>query len=245
MSVFLVGGGADTTPPGALAGFLAEVRAAAAQVPARIALVLLDQGWRSRRFLPDYRHALEDGGAVVVTPVFLRPGEEVGAGAFGGAHGVVVGGGPTPDYRDGLVGAAAHLQGLVRSGVPYLGFSAGAMITPAAALVGGHRLGDREVCPVESSEGLEQLTVRPGLGLVSFAVDVHTAQAGTLSGTVALVDSGAADTAVGIDEGTCLAVRAGAADPGDGEVSGSGAVWFVRRAGGAVQVTRRTAPSAR
>ena len=77
---------------------------------------------------------------------------------------------------------------------------------------------------------------------MSFPVDVHTAQAGTLGRTVALVESGAADTAVGVDEGTCLALPGGAADPADGVVTGSGAVWVVRRAGDAVQLTRRTAP---
>ena len=241
MSVFLVGGGADTTPPGALDGFLAEVRAAAAGERARIALVVLDQGRRSRRFLPDYVQVLDGGGDVEVVPVLLQPGGELDPTAFDGAHGVAVGGGPTPEYRAGLVGTAVHLQGLVRSGVPYLGFSAGAMVAPGSVLVGGFRLGGRDVCPEEASEDLEQLTLRPGLGLVSFPVDVHTAQAGTLGRTTALVECGAADTAVGVDEGTCLAVACGAADPTDGVVTGSGAVWVVRRAGDAVRLTRRTA----
>ena len=61
-----------------------------------------------------------------------------------------------------------------------MGFSAGAMVAPARAIVGGYRIRGTEVCPVEWSEGLEEVEIRDGLGLVPFAVDVHAAQAGTL-----------------------------------------------------------------
>ena len=128
--------------------------------------------------------------------------------------------------------------------MPYLGFSAGAMIAPRTALLGGHLLAGRSVCPRSWSEGLAELTVRPGLGLVEFAVDVHTGQAGTLGRTVALVDSGAAPVAVGIDEDTCLAVAVGAPDPADGVVTGPGAVWVVRHGPGTSTVLR-TPPSRR
>ena len=57
---------------------------------------------------------------------------------------------------------------------------------------GGAGAGDRgrlpvhgtEVCPEDCSEGLEEVEIRDGLGLVPFAVDVHAAQAGTLGRAV-------------------------------------------------------------
>ena len=67
-----------------------------------------------------------------------------------------------------------------RRGRPYLGFSAGAMIAPERAIIGGYRVRGVEVCPEEASEGLGEVELREGLGLVPFAVDVHAAQAGTL-----------------------------------------------------------------
>ena len=243
MSVFLVGGGPETVVPGLLAPLLAEVRAGAERGGRRPRVLLVVAGTRrsAGRFLPAYLHALDAGRDVEVEPVFLAPGRALDPAVLGGADGVVVGGGPTPAYRDALVGAAAHLQALTRAGVPYLGFSAGAMITPDAALVGGHLLAGRSVCPEEWSEERGELTVQPGLGLVGFPVDVHAAQAGTLGRVVALVASGGAPLAVAIDEDTCLVVAGPDADPGDGVVSGTGAVWVVRGSGDAVQVTRRTA----
>jgi cyanophycinase len=117
------------------------------------------------------------------------------------------------------------------------------MAAAGRALAGGYRSEGRQVCPRAWSEGLTPLTTAPGLGLVGFAVDVHTAQAGTLGRTVALGETGGAEVAVGIDDGTCLAVAAGTADPAAGLVTGSGHVRTVRRGSGAqaVEITRSPA----
>jgi cyanophycinase len=244
VTVHLVGGGADTTTPGLLAPFLAEVVAAAGRAGhrPRIAVVVVDRWGSGRRSLPGYVHALDAGRDVDVAPVFLRRGRGLLPETLAGVDGIVVGGGPTPEYLEGLSGSAGSIAAAVRAGTPYLGFSAGAMIAPRSALVGGHLQDGRGVCPEEWSEELDELTVAPGLGLVGFPVDVHTAQAGTLGRTVALVGSGAAPVAVGIDEDTCLAVAAQATDPADGVVTGAGGVWMVRPGpDGATAVTRRTA----
>ena len=74
--------------------------------------------------------------------------------------------------------------------MPYLGFSAGAAIAAERALVGGWRIGGVAVSPEEASEGLDELTVAPGIGLVDVAIDVHVAQWGTLSRLVAAVEAG-------------------------------------------------------
>lgn len=51
------------------------------------------------------------------------------------------------------------------------------MIAPAMAIVGGYMYAERQVCPEEWSEGLDGVTVRPGLGLTTMGIDVHAAQA--------------------------------------------------------------------
>ena len=157
--------------------------------------------------------------------------------------GIAVGGGPTPAYLAGLSRAGRAIRAAVSSGVPYLGFSAGAMIAPSNALLGGYQLAEHDVCPTEWSEGLDAITVRPGLGLVPFSVDVHTAQAGTLGRTIALVESGEAATAVGIDEDTCLMLSGPTASLEQCSVTGSGTVWILNsgREQGSVVVSRTRA----
>src|SRR5690606_12907533 len=105
----------------------------------------------------------------------------------------------------------------------YLGFSAGAMVAAELALVGGYRAGGAEVCPVGWSEGLDELTLRPGIGLVPWAVEVHAAQAGTLGRAVAAVAGGGALPAVALDEVAALHVE----DDGARHVLGSGRAWWV------------------
>jgi cyanophycinase len=103
-----------------------------------------------------------------------------------GAAGVYVAGGLTPAYRDALVDNGTDwLAAAGAAGLPYAGFSAGASVAAEHALVGGWRAnhGGTEiaVCDQDFGEDLDALTVRPGLGLVPFLVDVHAAQWGTLN----------------------------------------------------------------
>jgi len=230
MSIFLVGGGPDTTTsPGLLTPFRVEVEShakAQARRP-RLAIALFDHQGSAQRYLPDYVRALADAEAMDIEPVLVERGHSVGPEAFADVDGMCVAGGPTPEYLAGLNGAGHAIRAAVLSGVPYLGFSAGAMIAPGIALLGGYRMAGYDVCPRESSEGLDAITVRRGLGLVPFSVDVHTAQAGTLGRTMALVESGEAATAVGIDEDTCLILDEPTASIDECRVTGSGSVWVV------------------
>lgn len=123
-----------------------------------------------------------------------------------GAAGLYVAGGLTPAYQEALAGMAVP-------GIPYCGFSAGAAIAATDALVGGWRIGERQVCDEDFSEELEQVEPRPGLGLVPFAVDVHATQWGTVSRALHAVERGLFGEAVAIDEHCCVEVR-------DGEVAG-------------------------
>ena len=243
MTVFLVGGGVDTVrTPGLLGPFRQELTRQAGDGQPHLAVVLVDHEGSGERFLPEYLEALEVGAGCDVVPVFVRPDHAVDPDLFSDVDGYVVAGGPTPAYLTGLFDAAGVIRKSVGSGVPYLGFSAGAMVAATDVIAGGYRLGDTEVCPEEWSEGLDAVMLRPGLGLVPFAVDVHAAQAGTLGRAVALVEEGRVARAVAIDEDTCLAVTPGEPSEG-GHVSGSGSAWSVTSTsdGAGAEVLRRSA----
>ncbi len=148
------------------------------------------------------------------------------------ADGVFVGGGLTPAYHDAVRGIREAIRERVASGMPYAGFSAGASIAAGPALVGGYRVGGVEVVSEDAGEELDAVEVRPGLGLLDFAVDVHAAQWGTLSRLVAAVDAGLVTDGVAIDENTALVISAQAAPA----VRGSGQVWRVESTASGVHV---------
>ncbi|MET1064314.1 MAG: Type 1 glutamine amidotransferase-like domain-containing protein, partial [Arthrobacter sp.] len=174
MSIFLVGGGPDTvTTPVIFDQFVAAVlQRSGVGRPPRIAVVLVDHEGSADYFLPAYLDPLNRRAPCDVVTVPLRQRGRVDPGVFDGVDAIVVGGGPTPVYLEGLRNAAGAIRPAVAAGAPYLGFSAGAMIAPERAIAGGYRVRGVEVCPEEWSEGLGEVELREGLGLVSFAVDV-------------------------------------------------------------------------
>lgn len=231
MSIFLVGGGPDTvTTPVVFDRFMREVRhrAGGGRV-ARIVVVLVDHEGSSEYFLPAYVDPLRARAACEVVTVLLHPGGVVAPDVFADVDAIVVGGGPTPVYLDGLRNAAPAIRLAVAAGAPYLGFSAGAMVAPSRAIIGGYRVRGTEVCGEECSEGLDEVEIRDGLGLVPFAVDVHAAQAGTLGRAVAAVVSGLVDKAVAVDENTALVLPH--SDPQEQRAIGTGNCWLVRGTG--------------
>jgi cyanophycinase len=145
-----------------------------------------------------WQRNLELGGARDVTAVLLDDGDRPDPAGFAGIY---VAGGLTPLYRDRLAGLEVT--------VPYCGFSAGAAIAAREALVGGWRIGDRQVCDEDFSEDLEQVEPLPGLGLVPFAVDVHATQWGTVSRALNAVERGLYEEALAVDEHCCVEVRDG------------------------------------
>jgi cyanophycinase len=142
-----------------------------------------------------------------------------------GAAGVFVGGGLTPAYQEALAGWRAP-------DLPYAGFSSGAAVAAARAIVGGWRLAGRDVCAEVAGEDLEEVAVRDGLGLVDFAVDVHATQWGTLTRLVHAVAAGLVEEGWAIDEGTVLV-----ADGGSVRVEGLGSAYRVAARGGEVAVS--------
>jgi len=207
-AVYLIGGG--WTPRGLRATLGPFVRAAGG-ASARIVCVLL-RGVGQRVAFPAYAAALRAAGAAAVTPVFVSPARPLRAAALVGATGILVGGGATPAYHRALCPTAAEWLPLLQAhGIPYAGYSAGAMIAAESALLGGWKAptptGERRLVARAFGEGLPYLTCRPGLGLVPFLVDVHAAQWGTTARLRQAVATGWADEGWAIDEGTLVEVR--------------------------------------
>jgi cyanophycinase len=192
--VFLIGGGRGED---AVRASHAPFVHAVGEKP--IVVLVLDEGDDTD---PDrWTENLTAAGAADVRAVIVSKDRPPTADDVAGAGGVYVAGGLTPGYQEALVGAGTDW--LPRAAV-FGGFSAGAAIAGEWAIVGGWRVGAREVCAEEAGEDLEQLTVRPGLGLVPFAVDVHATQWGTVTRLIHAVRAGLAPEGWAIDEGTVL-----------------------------------------
>jgi cyanophycinase len=232
MAIYLVGGDPATCPtPSLLDGFRAEVAAR----DGALVVVLVERDGVLENHLPRYTDLA--GPGVEIRVVLIGDDSEVAPESFSEAAGIVVAGGPTPRYHAGLHDVAGVVRSAVESGTPYAGFSAGAMIAGQTSLVGGHRMGTLEVVHEDCSEGLTQIALESGLGLVPFTSDVHAAQAGTLSRAVAIVDNGWVPRAVAIDEDTVLVVG-----PSSMRVVGTGSVWFCEAEPvHAVRIVRRSA----
>lgn len=207
MHLTLIGGGWNAAAfPLTYGPFLA-----AAGASPGIACVVLDDGDGAAQY-GRWARALTASAPCRPRPVLVPLGQALDVAQLSGADGVFVCGGLTPAYADALAPAAAELRRLVHEdGVPYAGYSAGAAVAAEAALVGGWRDGEVTVCAEEAAEDLDQVSVRGGLGLVPFTVEVHCAQWGTLSRLASVVASSATFVGCGIDEDTAVHVVDGSA----------------------------------
>jgi cyanophycinase len=224
VSVHLVGGG-SSEDGAAFAAFVAEAadRAHASGVlgPPRIAVVVVRDGdgvEHAAKLVAEAGHA----GDIDERVLALVEGEQAQPGALADSDGILVGGGLTPAYLESLAPLFGEIRDRVSDGVPYLGFSAGAMIAPERALLGGWRIGGVGVSPEEAAEELDEVTLVNGIGLVDVTIEVHTAQWGTLSRLVAATAAGLTDGGMAIDEATALIVGASGI-----RVAGAGNVWRV------------------
>lgn len=230
MSIHLVGGGpfaaADAAAP-----FLAEATARSAAVGRtvpRIALLSVAGAGAaagasvSPSSTADIAEVLGGARQAEVLVAEVAPGETFSTTVLSDVDALVVGGGVTPHYLDAVAPLVDQIRLLVADGLPYLGYSAGAMIAADRALVGGWRIGGVEICPEEASEGLDEVELREGLGLVDLTIDVHAVQAGTLARLIASAEAEFVTAGLAIDEDTTLVVGEGAL-----EVRGTGSVWRV------------------
>jgi cyanophycinase len=233
VSIHLVGGGWRTDGDAEIVGvFLEEaaVRAAGSgrMVP-RIGVLLVvpedededdaEEGAVDPAVFADAFAAVAPAQPVVSTVV---EGATFSSTVLSDIDGLVVGGGLAPAYLAAVQPLIDEIRLLVADGLPYLGYSAGAMIAADRAIVGGWRVDGVPVCPAETAEDLDEVAVAEGIGLVDLAVDVHAAQWGTLGRLVAATEGGLVEGGVAIDEGTVLIVN----DEGL-RIAGAGNVWRV------------------
>ena len=227
MSIHLVGGGWSASgDPQLSAVFLAEsaVRAAASGrlVPRIGVLIVVDDGVPSEDYRLGYPASFTRVDSCVPVVTIRDDGRPFDGSVLNDIDGLVIGGGLTPAYLAAVLPIMEEIRLLVADGLPYLGFSAGAMIAADRAIIGGWRIEGVAVCPEETGEDLDEVTIEEGLGLVDLAIDVHAAQWGTLGRLVGATESGMVAGGVAIDEFTALIVDV------DGlRVVGSGNEWRV------------------
>jgi cyanophycinase len=143
---------------------------------------------------------------------------------------VFVCGGLTPAYQEALCSDLSWLDYLHERQTPFGGASAGAAIAAQKAIVGGWRVARGQTITQMiyqgAGENLDLLDVRSGLGLVSFSVDVHASQWGTISRLLHTVDTGLTSEGWAIDENTMLEVHTN-----DISIYGLGHAYHVTRGG--------------
>jgi cyanophycinase len=212
-SVFLIGGGGDHPERAETYGRF--VAAATRAGVCRIALVLVgetaaDNDSNLAAMRPLFAAAgLPEGD---LYPVLLLPGDSLSADRLSALEpsGVFVGGGLTPLYQEVLCRDRRWVGYMQTAGIPYGGLSAGAAIAATTAIVGGwqaERAGIvRPILYQGASEDRDLLDVRPGLGLVPFAVEVHASQWGTLTRLLHALDLGLVAEGWAVDEHTLLQV---------------------------------------
>src|SRR3954452_18770481 len=231
MDVFLIGGGwCDERAGDMFGGFVAAATARSPRREPRILLVVMGTNDDAREYHQKYVHALGLVGGHELVIEAVAEGEPLDASSLDGIDGLFVGGGPTPEYHASLSPTYDRIRDLVSAGLPYVGFSAGAAIAATTAIVGGWLIDGVEVCPEDSNEELDPVTVVEGIGLVAGAVDVHATQWGNLARLVAAVEAGLVPHGVAIDE--CTTVGPG------GTVVGAGRAWKVSPAPDGVVLSR-------
>jgi cyanophycinase len=235
MSVHLVGGGWGAAHAASVyAPFITEAAEAAGRDGAerpRIAVLLVADDAVAGEEAVRWRATLESVADVDAAVTVVPEDGAFETGVLAGAHGVLVGGGLTPAYRRAVEPVAGELRRLVASGLPYLGFSAGAAIASDTALLGGWRIGGVPVAPEETGEDLDEVTVEAGIGLIDLTVDCHAAQWGTLTRLIAATEARLVDGGIAIDEDTLFSIGTNGL-----RVAGAGSVWSVTAADDGVSV---------
>jgi cyanophycinase len=210
--ITLIGGGWDEdAQPAIYESFVREASAVAARPSGlpRVAIVLVDEGDGVEEYGGRFVHALRLTGDVEPFVVPVPLGSRLNVDDLAEAHGLLVGGGLTPEYAKSLVPVRDELvRWLVERRAPYAGFSAGAAIAAAEAVVGGWHHDGHPICPEDAGEDLEEVAVVAGLGLVPFTVEVHAdAWKTTPRLQAAISDLGEGHVGYALDEDTALIVQ--------------------------------------
>ena len=233
MTVVLIGGGWNDT-----SGYRAFLEAAGSDPV--VACLVIDEG-DGAEYGDRFITVLRSVAPCRPRPVLVPLGTEIRPGFLDEASALLVCGGLTPAYATALTPVREEIRARVADGMPYAGFSAGSAVAADTAIVGGYRIAGRVVCPEDAAEDLGEVSVVPGLGLVSYTIDVHAAQWGTLGRLQGAVSAGLADIGMAIDEDSALVLDRNVDGVGSARVVGTGAVHLVRATGDGVTVTDLTA----
>ena len=216
MTMFLVGSGPAPSLDSVHDQFVEQAK----KRGTRVMVALLGDEQEVGSFLADYAEPISSRWPEAeIVPVWLDDEPDAAQNtttwpeAPEDLAGIVIAGGWTPGYLEALRPKRELIAKLVRRGVPYMGYSAGAMIVSKRAIVGGWHFRGRQVTPEIWGEGLDELEVRDGLALIGPGVDVH-ADVSSLGRAMAALEKGELGSVVAIDEGTCLVV-----DPASGRTA--------------------------
>jgi cyanophycinase len=236
MSLFLVGGG----PSEQLSDVYDQVVAAAQGLGQRIAIAILGTQEEAAGWLDQYAEpVLSRFPEALIEPIWLTdPTDEddpetVWPTDPDGLAGLIVAGGWTSGYLDSMLPQRQLLGELVRSGVPYLGFAAGAQVVSKDVIVGGWQQSGRQVAPEKSGDGLRELELRTGLGLIGPSVETHTDTYSTLDRAVSALRSGPMSSVIALDENTALVIDA---VNGKTRVLGHGRVHWLSQQGDQITI---------
>jgi cyanophycinase len=195
--LFLLGGSA------AYGVVVDEFVPAAGGANAVIAL-LMQGGSNWQKYVPQYVQPLEQCGVTRYHPIVPDENgalvlDEVAA-ALREATVILIGGGHTPTYQ--RLYAAEPVRGWIRDryqeGIPVVGVSAGALISPEPCVLGRD----------ETADGVPKLA--RGLGLVGdLAIEVHFSERERLPYLLEAMSHLRAKVGWGIDEPACLVLRGG------------------------------------
>ena len=227
MSIHLVGGGSAPEYNGEVyEEFLEEAadraRARGVELPIIGVLLVAEDPDSASEYAESLTAMLARVADCDVRATAIVEGELFTPEAIAGVDAVSVWGGLTPAYLDAIIPVVETIRSLVGEGMPYLGYSAGAMIAADTAIIGGWKINDIPVCAEDTGEELDDVTIVEGLGLVDLAIDVHAAQWDTLARLIAATEAGIVEGGVAIDEYTALIV-----DDSEIRVVGTGSIWQV------------------
>lgn len=239
MTLFLVGGG-----PSQATGLVFDrfIEAARERGP-RIAIAILGAPDEAGSSLDMYAEPITSRWPdAMIEPIWLVD-EDEGPIAWPTEPeqlgGLIVAGGWTTGYLDALMPRKDELSRLVRSGVPYLGFSAGAQIVAKHAIAGGWQWKGRPIGPEVAGDGSTELVIRDGLSFIGATVDVHTDTQHLLERAISAIMEGVVTSAVTIDDSTALVIDTAS---GTSQIIGPGVVHWLNRDGAEVRIRRSSVP---
>jgi cyanophycinase len=210
-NIFLIGGGGDQ--PGAWPDTYGRFLQAAGGEKARLALVAVgataSDATEILAFNRNIFLKLELPPAQILElPLIQGQHLETSALAALEPSGVCVCGTSTPLCHQVLCQDLEWVHWMQEKNLPYCGVSSGAVVAGDRAVMGGWRVTvDGDPHPFQAhwaSEGLDDLEVRPGLGLAPFAIECHAGQWGTLTRMIHAVAMELVDQGWAIDEDTLL-----------------------------------------